>query len=80
LLGLADVDEKMVLAVADASVAKQGCRMPGTRIPVISPAELIAQAPDVVLVLVPDLMAEVQRMLPEIALVGAAWVDVDTVR
>ena len=80
LFGLAGVDEKLVLGVADASAGKQGCRMPGTRVPVISPDELVAQAPDVVLVLVPDLMIEVQRMLPEIALAGGRWVDAEEIR
>jgi hypothetical protein len=80
LFGLADVDEKLVLGVADASAAKQGCRMPGTRVPVISPDELVAQAPDIVLVLVPDLMPEVRRTLPEIALGGGRWVDPGAIR
>jgi hypothetical protein len=80
LFGLADVDEKLVLGVADASVAKQGCRMPGTRVPVISPRELVAQAPDVVLVLVPDLLPEVQKKLPEVVIGGGCWVDVEKVQ
>lgn len=79
LFGLADVDEKLVLGVADAAVAKQGCRVPGTRVPVISPEELVAEAPDVVLVLVPDLLPEVRTLLPEVALGGGRWATVEDI-
>jgi hypothetical protein len=50
--------------------------MPGTTIPVLPPAELAAQRPEVVLLFVSDLMAEVRRALPEIETAGGRWVDV----
>ena len=50
--------------------------MPGTAIPVLTPAELVAARPDVVLLFVSDLMAEVRRALPEIEAAGGRWVDV----
>ena len=57
--------------------AKQGLRMPGTAIPVISPAELTARRPDEVALFVSDLMAEVRAAYPEIEAGGGHWVDAD---
>ena len=71
LLCRAGVDVDLLSAVADASRAKWGRRMPGTRIPVISPAELTADPPDALLLFVPDLLAEVRAALPELA--GTRW-------
>jgi hypothetical protein len=78
LLHLAGVDRDLLAAVADASPAKQGARMPGTRIPIISPAELCERRPDAVLVFVTDLMAEVRTAYPEIEASGGRWVAADT--
>lgn len=50
--------------VADASLAKQGRRMPGSGIAIISPAELVAAQPDRVLLTLPDLQSEVRADLP----------------
>jgi hypothetical protein len=72
LLRRAGIDVALLGAVADASPAKQGRRMPGTRIPVISPAELAADPPDELLLFVPDLLTEVQAALPELA--NVRWV------
>jgi predicted Rdx family selenoprotein len=77
LLRKAQVDDHLLPAVADASPAKQGLRMPGTRIPVISPRELVQRAPDAVLLFVPDLLAEVRHAYPEIEAAGGAWVIAD---
>ncbi|HEY4022072.1 MAG TPA: methyltransferase domain-containing protein [Pseudonocardiaceae bacterium] len=71
LLCRAGVDVELLGAVADASPAKWGRRMPGTRIPVISPADLTADPPDALLLFVPDLLTEVRAALPELA--GARW-------
>ena len=51
--------------------------MPGTAIPVISPAELTARRPDEVAVFVSDLMTEVRAAYPEIEASGGRWVDAD---
>jgi hypothetical protein len=75
LLRSAGVDRDLLPAVADASPAKHGLRMPGTMIPVISPGELIAAAPDVVLVFVSDLLAELRKSYPEVEANGGEWVD-----
>jgi hypothetical protein len=77
LLGKAGVDDHLLPAVADASPAKLGLRMPGTRIPIISPADLIARAPEAVLLFVPDLLAEVRRAYPEVEAAGGTWVIAD---
>jgi hypothetical protein len=77
LLRCANITRDAVVAVADASVAKQGRTMPGNRIPIVSPAELVALRPDRVLLFVPDLLAEVRAALPEIEAGGGRWVVLD---
>lgn len=67
LLCRAGVDADLLPAVADASPAKWGRRMPGTTIPVVSPAELVAADPAAVLLFVPDLLDEVRAAMPELA-------------
>jgi C-methyltransferase C-terminal domain/Putative zinc binding domain len=64
-------------AVADAAPGLHGRTMPGSRIPIVSPAELIKRKPDKVLLFVPDLLDEVRRALPEIERSGARWVVLD---
>jgi hypothetical protein len=76
LIYLAGLGPDLLRGVADASSGKQGCRMPGTTIPVLSPPELVAAGPDVVLLFVSDLLTEVRRALPEIEAGGGRWVDV----
>jgi hypothetical protein len=76
LLCLAGVDAGLLAGVADVSAEKQGKRMPGTDIPVITPAELVAAAPDLVLVFVSELVEEVRLALPQIEAAGGRWLDV----
>ncbi|TCJ97232.1 class I SAM-dependent methyltransferase [Nocardia alba] len=66
LLSMAGAHRGLLAGVADASPGKQGCRMPGTDVAIISPAELVAAEPDVVLLTLPDLLAEVSAALPEL--------------
>ena len=77
MLAMADVDCAELLGIADASAAKWGRRMPGTNVPIISPAELLNARPDYVLLLLPDLMGEVRAQLPEIEANGGAWVNIE---
>jgi hypothetical protein len=77
LLCKAQVDRRLLPAVADASPAKHGLRMPGTDIPIISPSELILQRPDAVLVFVADLIPEIRAAYPGIAANGGRWVAAD---
>jgi C-methyltransferase C-terminal domain/Putative zinc binding domain/Methyltransferase domain len=77
LLCRAKVSAELLPAVADASPAKQGSRMPATDIPVISPKELVDAAPDAVLLLLPDLLSEVRATLPGVEAAGGRWFDVE---
>lgn len=77
LLRQAGVDADLLPAVADSSPAKRGLRMPGTSIPVISPARFTALHPDEVALFVSDLMAEVRAAYPEVEAGGGRWVDAD---
>ena len=61
----AGLTTESVMAVADASPAKQGRRMPGTDIPIVSPEDLLIADPDRVLLTLPDLYAEVRLRFPE---------------
>jgi len=77
LLCRAGVDRRLLPAVADASPAKQGRRMPATDIPVVAPGELVAARPDAVALFLPDLLPELRATLPEVEAAGARWVDVE---
>ena len=66
LFSRAGLDSRLLAAVADASPAKQGRRMPGTDIPIVSPDELLAAKPDRVLLTLPDLLPEVSARFPEL--------------
>ncbi|GAB3196410.1 class I SAM-dependent methyltransferase [Geodermatophilus arenarius] len=78
LLVAAGVGPDLLPGVADASPAKQGRLIPGVRIPVISPSELIAAHPDEVLLLLPDLLEEVRSSLLEVERQGGHWLPVDS--
>jgi hypothetical protein len=66
LFSRARIDSRHLSAVADASPAKQGRRMPGTDIPIVSPHEMLAAKPDRVLLTLPDLLSEVSTRFPEL--------------
>lgn len=66
LFSIAGIDRKLVRAVADASPAKQGRRIPGTDVEIISPDQLIAADPGRVLLTLPDLYDEVRRAYPQL--------------
>jgi hypothetical protein len=67
LFSRAGIDTKLLRGVADASPSKQGRRMPGTDIPIVSPKELLEANPDRVLLTLPDLLPEVSARFPELA-------------
>ena len=54
--------------------------MPGTDIPIVSPATLDIHPPTDVLLFVPDLLTEVRRAFPEVEGSGGRWVDAETLR
>ncbi|MBI3224034.1 MAG: transferase [Mycolicibacterium cosmeticum] len=64
LFSRAGIDTRLIAAVADASPNKQGKRMPGTDIPIISPEEMLAAQPDRVLLTLADLLPEVSARYP----------------
>jgi hypothetical protein len=66
LFNIAGVDRRLLAAVADASPAKQGRRMPGTDVAIISPEQLIAADPDAVLLTLSDMYEEVWRRYPQL--------------
>ena len=77
LLRWARADRGLLAAVADASPAKQGLRMPGTDIPVVSPQLLGEQKPDSVVLFVDDLMAEVRAAYPQVEAAGGRWISAE---
>lgn len=79
LLHIAGVRRELLAAVADASAAKQGSRIPGSDIPVIGPQDLLDAKPDSVLLFVPDLMKEVRAAMPGIEAAGGRWVGADEI-
>jgi hypothetical protein len=78
LLCRANVDHVLLPGVVDTSPAKQGRRMPGTDIPVLSAAELARRQPDSVALFLADLRPEVRAAFPEVEAAGGRWVDVDS--
>ena len=60
------IDTRLLTAVADASAAKQGRRMPGTDIPIVAPEEMLDAGPDAVLLTIGDLLPEVSARFPEL--------------
>jgi hypothetical protein len=79
LLRRAGVDRVLLPAVADASPAKHGLRMPGTDIPVVSPERLAADRPDAVLLFLADLMPEVRMAFPQVEAAGGRWVNAEAI-
>lgn len=65
-LVLAGIDATLLPAVADASPGKQGRCLPVSRVPIISPDELVDAEPDEVLLLLPDLAAELVDDHPQL--------------
>jgi hypothetical protein len=66
LFARAHVDNTLIAAVADASPAKIGRRMPGTDVAIVPPDEMRSAKPDHILLTVPDLLPEVRALFPEL--------------
>jgi hypothetical protein len=73
LFAIAGVNRRLLSAVADASPTKQGRRMPGTDVAIISPQQLVEAEPDAVLLTLPDMYAEISGRYPQLA--GRLHVD-----
>ena len=72
LVSLAGVDDDLLPYTVDLSPAKQGCRLPGTRIPILAPDELLARRPDEVVILTWDIADEIVHQLSRTA-EGTEW-------
>lgn len=68
LLNFAGVKPDLLPSVADRSTFKQGRFLPGTRIPIVSPEDLVASGPTRVLVLAWNLRTEVAAELRALGL------------
>ncbi|MGE8189158.1 methyltransferase domain-containing protein [Pseudomonas sp. NPDC086278] len=66
LLNYAGVKPDLLAWVADANPHKQGKYLPGSRIPIVSPAQIDIEQPDYVLVLPWNLLHEVSQQLAQV--------------
>jgi SAM-dependent methyltransferase len=66
LLNYAGVKPDLLAWVADANPHKQGKYLPGSRIPIVSPAQIDLEKPDYVLVLPWNLLHEVSQQLARV--------------
>ena len=66
LLNYAGVKPDLLAWVADANPHKQGKYLPGSRIPIVSPARIELEKPDFVLVLPWNLLHEVSQQLAQV--------------
>lgn len=80
LLCSAGLDRSLLPGIVDVSPSKHGLRMPGTDIPIVSPAALAKDPPDAVLLFVSDLLAEVRSAFPQVEDSGGTWVDAEALR
>ncbi|NYD43082.1 class I SAM-dependent methyltransferase [Nocardioides panaciterrulae] len=67
VLAAADLPPGAVSGIVDGAPAKQGRRMPGTRIPIVAPEALMAADPDRILLMLPDLEEELRDTWPRLA-------------
>jgi hypothetical protein len=74
LLNFAGVTAEDVLFVADRNPHKQGLLMPGSRIPIVAPEDLVAAQPDYVLILPWNLRDEITEELAEARSWGGQFV------
>jgi hypothetical protein len=74
LLRQAGIDSALLPAIVDISAAKHGRRMPGSAIPIAPPDLLRSDLPDVLLLFVPDLLAEVRAAFPALDEHGCEWI------
>jgi SAM-dependent methyltransferase len=63
-----------LVCVADANVAKQGKLLPGSYIPIVGPAELMARKPDYVVILPWNIKDEIAKQLEPIRAWGGKFV------
>jgi len=74
LLNYAGVKPDLLAWVADANPHKQGKFLPGSRIPIVAPAQIDIEKPDYVLVLPWNLLQEVSQQLAQVRQWGGRFV------
>ena len=74
LLNFAGVRSELIACVADRNPAKQGKRLPGSRIPIVDEAALEALQPDYVVILPWNIRAEVVGQLAGLSARGTRFV------
>jgi len=74
LLNFCGVRPDMVAFVADKNPTKQGRLLPGSRIPVVDPAEILFRKPDYLLILPWNIKAEVMAQMHDIRSWGGQFV------
>jgi hypothetical protein len=74
LLNYSGVHADLLSLVADAAASKQNKYMPGSHVPIVTPAALLAARPDFVLILPWNLKSEVEAQLAEIRSWGGRFV------
>jgi len=74
LLNYSGVHADLLPLVADAAGSKQDKYMPGSHVPIVTPAALLAARPDYVLILPWNLRSEVEAQLAEIRSWGGQFV------
>ncbi|BCB28719.1 SAM-dependent methyltransferase [Sulfurimicrobium lacus] len=74
LLNYAGVKPDLLPFVCDAATAKQGKFMPGSHIPILTPAALLEQRPDYLVILPWNIAAEVEQQNAKLATLGTRFV------
>ncbi|MBM4021136.1 MAG: class I SAM-dependent methyltransferase [Planctomycetes bacterium] len=74
LLNFAGVRPELIACVADRNPAKQGKRLPGSRIPIVDERELESLRPDYVVILPWNIRAEVEAQLADLRRQGTRFV------
>jgi hypothetical protein len=74
LLNFAGVRPELIACVADRNPAKQGKRLPGSRIPIVDERHLKALRPDYVVILPWNIRAEVEAQLADLRRQGTRFV------
>lgn len=74
LLNYAGVKPDLLPFVCDAATAKQGKFMPGSHIPILTPADLLEQRPDYLVILPWNIAAEVEQQNAKLAILGTKFV------
>jgi 2-polyprenyl-3-methyl-5-hydroxy-6-metoxy-1,4-benzoquinol methylase len=75
-LNAAGVVPGTLIAVADKAAAKQGQRLPGTHVPIVTPEALQAMAPDEIVILPWNIRAEIVRQWRASGFAGGLWTAV----